>query len=251
MTVTAVLFDLGGTLLHYIEPHTTFLEANVAGLAAMHGFLRRAGYRTPDGPDFARAIGQFARDTNRQLEAQGRGACVDDTFRQALSQLDINVTADHWPGALWSYYGVIQRFVLPVAGDARGVLHTLSEAGLRLGLISNTWWSPTLHDADLGRAGMLEYLPVRIYSSQAGFMKPRAEIFQQALGAMGVAADATVYVGDRLLVDVGGAQAAGMRGVLIEVDHRREESDDVHAAARLGVIDELPALIARWQGAAS
>ena len=94
---------------------------------------------------------------------------------------------------------------------------------------------------------MLEYLPVRVYSSQAGFMKPRAEIFQQALAMLDVPAGAAVYVGDRLLVDVGGAQAAGMRGVLIEVDHRREQSDEVQAAARLPIIDELPALIARWQ----
>ena len=247
MTVTAVLFDLGGTLLHYIEPHTTFLEANLAGLTAMHGFLRRAGYRAPAGLDFANAIGQFARETHRPLEAQGLGACVDDTFRQALSTLGINVTDADWPGALWCYYGAIQRFVLPVAGDAVGVLRSLSAAGLRLGLISNTWWSHALHDADLGRAGMLEYLPVRIYSSQAGFMKPRAEIFQQALVAMGIRAEEAIYVGDRLLVDVGGAQAAGLRGVLIEVDHRVEQSADVRAAARLRLINELPALLDQWQ----
>lgn len=251
MTVRAVLFDLGGTLLHYMEPHTTFLDANIAGLTAMHGFLRRAGYPVPAVDAFVSSVGQFTRTTNQTLEAAGRGGCVDDTFRAALHQLKLNVATHDWPGALWCYYGTIQRFVHPIDGDARQVLQTLDAAGLKLGLISNTWWSPQLHDADLGHAGLLEFLPVRIYSSSLGYVKPRLEIFAAGLAALGCLPHETVYVGDRLLIDVGGAQAAGMRGVLIELDHRVEQDTTVHADARLTQLDELPGLIARWQEAES
>ncbi len=80
MSVRAVLFDLGGTLLHYVEPYASFLDANVAGLTAMHGYLQRAGYAVPSVEAFVGSVGQFARETNRSLEAAGRGGCVDDTF---------------------------------------------------------------------------------------------------------------------------------------------------------------------------
>ncbi len=247
MKIEAVLFDLGGTLLHYVEPQTTFMEASRQGLLAAHGFIRRARRSDLSADEFVRTVGQFVRTTNQQLEAQGYGASLDDTLQLALRQMNIELTPAEWTGALWCYYGVIQRLVSPVTGDARAVLQQLSDAGLRLGLVSNTWWSSALHDADLGRAGLLEYLPTRVYSSQAGFVKPRPEIFQQALAQMGCAASTAVYVGDRLLVDVAGAQAAGMTGVLVEVEHRREQSDEVQPAARLRQITDLPAVIAGWQ----
>lgn len=247
MSVRAVLFDLGGTLLHYVEPYADFLAANVTGLTAMHGFLRRAGYGVPPVETFAASVGQFARETNRSLEAAGRGGCVDDTFRAALQQLDLHVAAHDWPGALWCYYGAIQRFVYPVAGDARQVLQTLDAAGLKLGLISNTWWSPQLHDADLGQAGLLEFLPVRLYSSTFGYVKPKPAIFAAGLAALRCAAHEAIYVGDRLRVDVAGAQAAGLRAVLVELDHRVEQDDYVQADARLRRLEDLPAVITGWQ----
>lgn len=247
MTIRAVLFDLGGTLLHYVEPYADFLEANVTGLTAMHGLLQRAGYVVPSVETFATTVGQFARETNRRLEAAGRGGCVDETFRAALRQLGLEIAEHDWPGALWCYYGAIQRFVYPVDGDARHVLQTLDQAGLKLGLISNTWWSPQLHDADLGRAGLLEFLPQRVYSSTFGYVKPRSEIFAATLAALGCAAHETIYVGDRLLVDVAGAQAVGMRGVLIELAHRPEHADHVQADARLRQLEDLLAVVASWQ----
>ncbi len=251
MTIRAVLFDLGGTLLHYVEPYANFLTANVAGLTAMHGFLQRAGYVLPPVEAFSAAVGQFARETHHRLEAAGRGGCVDVTFRAALRQIDLEVADHDWPGALWCYYGAIQRFVYPIAGDARRVLHTLDAAGLKLGLISNTWWNAQLHDADLGRAGLLEFLPRRIYSSSLGYVKPGPEIFAAGLAALECAPHEAVYVGDRLLIDVAGAQAAGMRGVLVELDHRAEQADHVRADARLRRLEELPAVIAGWQGVGS
>lgn len=247
MSVRAVLFDLGGTLLHYVEPYASFLDANVAGLTAMHGYLQRAGYAVPSVEAFVGSVGQFARETNRSLEAAGRGGCVDDTFRAALQRLDLVITPSDWPGALWCYYGTIQRFVYPVAGDVRQVLSTLDADGLKLGLISNTWWSSRLHDADLGRAGLLEFLPVRVYSSSHGYVKPRPEIFVAGLAALGCTPQETIYVGDRIMVDVAGAQAAGMRAVLVELDHRVELDDHVRADARLRSLEELPAVIAGWQ----
>lgn len=251
MSVRAVVFDLGGTLLHYVEPYADFLEANITGLTAMHGFLQRAGYALPPVETFTASVGQFARQTNRSLEAAGRGGCVDDTFRAALQRLDLDIAERDWPGALWCYYGAIQRFVYPIEGNARQVLASLDAAGLKLGLISNTWWSPQLHDADLGQAGLLEFLPIRLYSSTFGYVKPRPEIFVAGLAELDCAPQEAVYVGDRLLVDVAGAQAAGMRAVLVELDHRVERDDHVQADARLRRLEDLPAVIAGWQGVGS
>ncbi|HET7842406.1 MAG TPA: HAD-IA family hydrolase, partial [Terriglobia bacterium] len=53
-------------------------------------------------------------------------------------------------------------------------------------------------------------------SAVVGVEKPHPEIFQLALGRAGVAASEAVFVGDTNATDVGGAQLAGLTGVLID-----------------------------------
>ena len=53
-------------------------------------------------------------------------------------------------------------------------------------------------------------------SAIVGVEKPHPEIFQMALASAKVAANEAVFVGDTNATDVGGAQLAGLRGVLID-----------------------------------
>lgn len=53
--------------------------------------------------------------------------------------------------------------------------------------------------------------------------KPAAEFFHLAAESMGVSAERVTVVGDDLESDVGGAQDAGMRGVLVRTGKFREE----------------------------
>jgi len=53
--------------------------------------------------------------------------------------------------------------------------------------------------------------------------KPAKAFFDLALQDMGLAADGVVMIGDDILTDIGGAQAAGMRGVLVRTGKFRED----------------------------
>jgi FMN phosphatase YigB (HAD superfamily) len=76
--------------------------------------------------------------------------------------------------------------------------------------------------------------------------KPHPKIFQAGLASLGVAAADSVYVGDRLIPDVGGAHGVGMKAVLIEVAHRVESHPTIVPDARIKelpeLLDVLPAL---------
>jgi putative hydrolase of the HAD superfamily len=52
-----------------------------------------------------------------------------------------------------------------------------------------------------------------VLSSEVGKRKPHPAIFECAMGDLGVEPEHTLFVGDRLRQDVGGAAAAGMRTV--------------------------------------
>jgi HAD superfamily hydrolase (TIGR01509 family) len=73
-----------------------------------------------------------------------------------------------------------------------------------LGSISNG-------NADLQAIGMAEHFSVSVAAHQLGCAKPDPAIFLAACARLGVAPADAVYVGDDLLLDVLGAQRAGLR----------------------------------------
>jgi HAD superfamily hydrolase (TIGR01458 family) len=76
--------------------------------------------------------------------------------------------------------------------------------------------------------------------------KPSPSFFAAALSSLGVSASAAAVVGDDLESDVGGAQAAGMRGILVRTGKFRAEELARAAGSPDAVIDslaELPALL--------
>jgi len=75
--------------------------------------------------------------------------------------------------------------------------------------------------------------------------KPSPAFFQAALASTGAAASETAVVGDDLESDVGGAQRAGMRGVLVRTGKHRPNDlrlSPVQPDAVLASIAELPKL---------
>jgi putative hydrolase of the HAD superfamily len=99
--------------------------------------------------------------------------------------------------------------------DAAGVLAALRDRVLRLGLLSNTHWPRDFHERFLGRDGLADLLDARLYTSELAVTKPHPAAFRAALDALAVRSPAAaVFVGDRPLDDVRGAQHAGLRAVL-------------------------------------
>lgn len=67
--------------------------------------------------------------------------------------------------------------------------------------------------ADLEAIGLAEYFQASIAAHSFGAAKPDAAIFHAACDALGVAPSEAVYVGDDPVLDVEGAQLAGLRSV--------------------------------------
>ena len=126
------------------------------------------------------------------------------------------------------------------------MLAGLAGAGIQLGLISNTFWAADLHDRHLANHSLVDYLPVRVYSCDFGYSKPHSSIFQHTLEKLGVDAAESVYVGDRAGLDVGGAQGAGMRGVLIRSPYVDGKAEGVTPDATIDELPDLPSAISEW-----
>ncbi|MES2322480.1 MAG: HAD family hydrolase [Pseudomonadota bacterium] len=68
-------------------------------------------------------------------------------------------------------------------------------------------------NADLQAIGLAHHFQVSVAASQLGCAKPDAAIFHAACTRLGVVPTDAVYVGDDVLLDVRGAQQAGLRAV--------------------------------------
>lgn len=90
-------------------------------------------------------------------------------------------------------------------GDVLPGLARLKEDFL-LGSISNG-------NADLEVIGLAHHFKVSLAAWRFGSAKPEAAIFHAACAALGVAPHEAVYAGDDLLLDVAGAQNAGLRAI--------------------------------------
>jgi HAD superfamily hydrolase (TIGR01549 family) len=103
----------------------------------------------------------------------------------------------------------------------------LREAGLKLGLVSNT-------SRDLDAFVRHHQLDVDAWVSSGahGKVKPSPSIFRAVLELLGVAPSEAVMIGDSPEDDVAGAEAVGIRGLLLD----RE--------GKLGREDALPTLLA-------
>ncbi|RZI41432.1 HAD family hydrolase [Herbaspirillum sp. HC18] len=73
--------------------------------------------------------------------------------------------------------------------------------------------------ADLHEIGIAHFFQASVAAHTVGCAKPDAAIFLAACNALGIAPHETVYVGDDPLLDVEGAQKAGLQGLWI---NRRE-----------------------------
>ena len=126
---------------------------------------------------------------------------------------------------------------LALFDDVAPALTDLKSRGIILGIISNMEQDMT---ETLTRLGLPSWLEIVVTSQDAGFNKPRPEIFQEALRQAGVPPSEAIYIGDQYQVDVIGANGAGMKGILIDRnDYYRDITDCLKISSLGEVVDYL------------
>jgi HAD superfamily hydrolase (TIGR01509 family) len=255
MMLTAVLFDLGGTLLHYHDPQTTdhqrhFRRITQQGFTDLLAALRDRGYDLPTDATLLDRLDEKIRENYLVGVKALRGGSIETPMRAALAVQGFEMPDRLWHEVRDAFYRRIDEIVSPRIG----LIETLTklQARYKLGIVSNTYWAGWLHDRHLEMYDLLDFFPVRVYSSDSAYRKPHPSIFKQALAALDTDPKQAAYVGDRLDVDVSGAQAVGMKGVLIRSPYRSEEidgppPDDVTPDAVIDELPDLPAALHAWE----
>lgn len=209
--IRAVLFDLDDTLVDFrrAEPRALF----EAGAARVYAYLTARGCSLPSfEPFYSRQRGIARRIDFRTWITGG-----EPDGRRLLRRLckDFGLQRDEPSlaklGWLW-YEPVLEHAELP--GDVRPTLAALRDGDVKLALVVNTPHQGAVIDRHLEQLGLLEFFPVRAYSTEHAARKPNPQLFHAALRELGVPAGEALFVGDDPKLDIFGAQRAGMRAVV-------------------------------------
>jgi putative hydrolase of the HAD superfamily len=113
-----------------------------------------------------------------------------------------------------------------VYDDVIPVLDALRSAGVRLGIVSN--WDSRL-PAVLEATGLADRFDALAVSHLEGVEKPDPRLFYCALERLGARPEEALHVGNAPELDLDGARAAGVRGLLIDRAARRPRSAEAFA----------------------
>lgn len=197
--IDAVLFDFGDTVFHRVGGHAAVLRAaDQLGVTADES---RAAELWESIQSRARTPTELAR--GRDLSPEAHRRCWTDLYRPA------DVVAAGMAEILYEYE--ISPASWQPFPESAEVLLTLRSAGVRLGVVSDTGWDIR---AVFAAHGLEDLVEVFVLSCEWGAAKPHPALFLDACGALGVAPERTVMVGDNPLTD-GGAVGAGLSCLIV------------------------------------
>src|SRR5262249_39050334 len=160
---------LGDTLLDF-EP----MDARQVFRDGAARIYERLKPRLPTGlsfDDYCERQSRSARRTYFISRILGRGfdsLRLMNNYHAGLG-LQLDQTTQH--EMMWTWYQAMLAHAR-IADDVIPTLRALRDGGLKLGLVSNTFIPPCTHDRHLTEAGLIEFFPVRVYSSEVRYRKP-------------------------------------------------------------------------------
>jgi putative hydrolase of the HAD superfamily len=205
----AITFDFWDTLVHAPSGPQTRALRQVRLVEVLHG----AGHEA-DPVALDRALAQVRRTFDEHWAANEQFTGYDATAL-LLEQLGISLAGDTLAAAEDAFMGVTERSVPPLTPNVESVLRSLSDRGVKLGIICDVGLSPSVVlRSHLEHHGVLDLFDHWSFSDEVGAYKPSPVIFQHALdGLGGVDPAAAAHVGDLRRTDVAGAIAFGMTAV--------------------------------------
>ena len=209
MAIRVVTFDLFDTLVDlFVE---TIPRADWAGrvvpqsVVSLHDQVNRHVAVEPS--DFLVHLREVDRGFRSSHYDEGLEVSTRVRFEALVDRLEIDseslrdALVETHMGALRAQVGLLAHHVEVVAELSRRV---------RVAVCSNFSHSPTALDV-LAESGLDQYLHAIVISEDVGIRKPRREIFEATLEAVGAEASETLHVGDNLEADVRGAADSGLR----------------------------------------
>ena len=208
---SAVLFDLGGTLVQYFgrseirqvlaeavgEVEQCLCQKILLHVSAEQGWERALEEGHEAGDHRVRPLEQRLAHIFRLDERAYDDALIDELCRCFVKPI----------------FGRARRY-----DDAVPVLQRLRSDGCKVAIVSNTaWGSPAdLWREEVARHGLDALVDVTVFCSDVGWRKPAPQIFAYTLEKLGVCSEECIFIGDDPRWDFLGPRSVGIAAILLD-----------------------------------
>lgn len=198
-----VLFDWAWTLVD-LGP-----EDDRAAFHALAGFLAGRGFVFENEDAAYEALWTLFREQIRVSRACGLEAHFESVLNYLAQERNWDWTEEFRREALTVYYReqYRQRTVYP---EVKPTLEKLQQAGVQMGVVSNTTNPGFMKRYEARHLGLDSYFQCAVYSSEVPFRKPHPSIFRLACRRLGLSPRQVLFVGDHYEADIRGAGAVGL-----------------------------------------
>jgi putative hydrolase of the HAD superfamily len=241
--ITAVVLDYGHTIVDFGRTEEALLQAYREIRERIEAALEI------EAPEVGHLIDRVAGEVDRLVRISYEERRMEEldtlkVFEEVLNAaLGVSVPADVVGHIVALDHSAFSN-TITVTEENRAAIAELNDRGYATGLISNVTLLPELMRADIEALGLAKHLDQMLFSSEVGVRKPDPRIFRVMLERLGVDAGNAVFVGDRVLDDIGGAKGVGMRAVLTH-EFRQEEPEEITPDAIIERLTELPETVDR------
>ena len=220
MTVSALLFDLGQTLLDY-GPQERWPRFRIERMAELYPLVCELCGRPALSPSaFGDLVGgALQTDELRAREHSGLSRPFAERMRQALAAAGITPDGHRLEQLAEAFHAPVREWPRPYPETA-AALAGLRALGLKMAIITNAPWDcpGRMLYADLERWDLRRFFDAFVGSGEVPWRKPNPEFMWAAARALTTPPEQCLVVGDSLMADIGGARAAGMYCVWINRD---------------------------------
>lgn len=210
MTYQAVLFDLFDTLVLFHRERLPEIHVNGRTVHSTAGHLH-AAFRPfaphVELPAFMDALFWSWQEAERIRSDAHREVSAPERFGMLFGRLELEPSVEARDLLLATHMRELSK-VVECPDHHPPLLKALRER-YRLAVVSNFDYSPTCL-AILEREGIADLFETIVISDEVGWRKPKPLIFELALARLGLDAGDALFVGDRIDIDVAGAQGVGM-----------------------------------------
>ena len=234
----AVLFDLGGTLLHYRREEVFRAVLKEKGIDVRISEVLRA-YDVTD-PIFARLTAELPQ------EVMWPDQLLEQLDLMMLKEIGIRDDCESLARYVRQNWDRVdrqlpQKFVRSAYPDAPPCLEATKRLGAKMGIVSTIPSEERLRN-ELEAIGLIQFFPMLVSSGSVGISKPKKEIFHLAAKKLNEPPSNILFVGDDLQRDYYGAIHAGMKAVLID---RREVVKDDPNVCSVSSLEQVPLILSQ------
>jgi len=235
MKFDLVLFDLGGTLISY--ENSSWDELGMNGCAKASAYLHKETGIKIEPELLWRKLYKIIENmvsapTENLIEIN-----LEKIVAEIIGKFGVNNTDGLPAKFIYEYYQPVTEQVTLISGAAE-ILTKIKSNGMKIGLVSNTVFPRDFHLAEMKRFGIFEFFDFTLFSSDLKIRKPNKEVYLMALDIGGAEPEKSIFIGDRLIEDVGGPQSVGIKGIL-KFHEKRDYSAAIDPYKNINELSEL------------